>query len=67
MFKRKDGYKLELKTPEEMKIFYSARKKKRKIEGIKTIIIKMEHYKISKLLNDSIVSKYVMWQRTGSN
>ena len=52
MFKRKDGYKLELKTPEAMKIFYSARKKKRKIEGIKTIIIKMEHYKISKLLND---------------
>ena len=59
VFKRKDGYKLELKAPEAMILFYSARKKRRNIEGIKKIIIKMEHYKISKLLNDSIVLKFV--------
>ena len=38
---------------------YSTRKKRRNIKWIKTSIIKMEHYKISKLLNDSTVSKLV--------
>ena len=38
---------------------YPARKR-RNIKQIKTGIIKMEHYKISKLLNDSIVSKFVV-------
>ena len=33
--------------------------KKRSIKIIKISIIKMEHYKISKLLNDSIASKFV--------
>ena len=31
----------------------------RNIKRIKTSIIKMEHYKIYKLLNDSTVSKFV--------
>ena len=31
----------------------------RNIKQIKTSIIKMEHYKIFKLLNDSTVSKFV--------
>ena len=34
-------------------------KKTRNIKQIKKIIMKMEHYKISKLLNDSTVSKFV--------
>ena len=34
-------------------------KKRGNVERIKTIIIKMEHYKISQLLNDSTVSKFV--------
>ena len=34
-------------------------KKRRNIKQIKKIIMKMEHYKISKLLNDSTVSKFV--------
>ena len=34
-------------------------KKSRNIKQIKKIIMKMEHYKISKLLNDSTVSKFV--------
>ena len=38
---------------------YSARKKRRNIKRIKTGIIKMEHYKISKLLSDSTVLKLV--------
>ena len=33
--------------------------KKRNIKIIKISIIKMEHYRISKLLNDSIASKFV--------
>ena len=33
--------------------------KKRSIKIIKISIIKMEHYKIPKLLNDSIASKFV--------
>ena len=37
---------------------YSTRKKIRNIKQIEeSIIIKMEHYKISELLNDSTVSK----------
>ena len=38
---------------------YSTRKKRRKIKRIKKSIIKMEHYKIFKLLNDSTVLKFV--------
>ena len=38
---------------------YSTRKKRRNIKQIKKSIVKMEHYKIYKLLNDSIVSKHV--------
>ena len=34
-------------------------KKRRNIKPIKTSTIKMEHYKISKLLNDSTLSKFV--------
>ena len=34
-------------------------KKRRNVKQIETSIIKMEHHKISKLLNDSIVSKFV--------
>ena len=34
-------------------------KKRKNIKLIKTSIIKMEHYKISKLLNDSTLSKFV--------
>ena len=34
-------------------------KKRRNGKQIETSIIKMEHHKISKLLNDSIVSKFV--------
>ena len=33
--------------------------KRRNIKRIKTCILKMEHYKISKLLNNSTVSKFV--------
>ena len=45
---------------------YSTRKKRRNIKWIKTSIIKMEHYKISKLLNDSTVSKFVKKKKNGS-
>ena len=38
---------------------YSARKKRRNIKRFKTSIIKMEHHKIFKLLNDWTVSKFV--------
>ena len=38
---------------------YSIRKKKSNIKQIEKSIIKMEHYKISKLLNNSTVSKFV--------
>ena len=38
------------------KIADKKRKKKRNIERIKVSIIKMQHYKISKLLNHSTVS-----------
>ena len=38
---------------------YSARKKRKNIKQIRTSIIKLEHYKTSKISNDSIVSKLV--------
>ena len=38
---------------------YSAIKKRSNIKRIKTSIIKMEHYKISKLLNDSTLSRFL--------
>ena len=41
------------------KIFIPPEKKKRKIERLKTSIKNMEHYKISKTLNDLIVSNFV--------
>ena len=37
----------------------SRRKKRKNIKRITTSIIRMEHYKISKLLNNSTVSKFV--------
>ena len=44
---------------QEMLKNYSTRIERRKNTQIKTNIIKMEHYKKSKLLNNSIVSKFV--------
>ena len=41
---------------------YSARKKTRNIKQIERSIITMEHFKISKLLDDSTVSKFVTKQ-----
>ena len=41
------------------KIFNPPEKKKRKIEWLKASIKNMEHYKISKTLNDLIVSNFV--------
>ena len=38
---------------------YSTRKKRRYIKQIKKSVIKMEHYKLSKLLNDSTIWKFV--------
>lgn len=38
---------------------YSTRPKRRNIKRIKTIIIKMGHYEISNLLNDSAISKFL--------
>ena len=38
---------------------YSTWKKRRNAKRIKTSIIKMEHHEISKLLNDTVVSKFV--------
>ena len=35
MFKLKDGYKLELQTPETMNLFGSTKKKKKKIDKTK--------------------------------
>ena len=43
---------------------YSTGKKRWNSMQIETIIIKMEHYEISKLLNDSIVSIFL--QKNGS-
>ena len=40
-------------------IIIPSEKKRRNIKGIKTSIIKMEHYKISKLLSNSSISKFV--------
>ena len=40
-------------------IIIHTRKNRRNIKRIVTSIIKMEHYKISKLLNDSTASKFV--------
>ena len=47
------------KTRPCWKNYYSAQKKRRNIEQIKTSIVKIEHYKMSKILNDSTVSKFV--------
>ena len=38
---------------------YSTRKKRRSIKQNEKRILKMKHYKISKLLNNSTVSKFV--------
>ena len=38
---------------------YFTRKDRKNIKWINASIIKLEHYKMSKLLNDSIVSKFV--------
>ena len=43
----------------EKKIDCSTRKKKRNIKRIKTGLIKMDHYKFSKLFDKSFVSKLV--------
>ena len=42
-----------------VKKYYSTRKKRQNIKQIGKSIIKMEHYKISKLLNNSALSKFV--------
>ena len=44
---------------QEMLKKYSTTKKGRNIKQIKQSIIKMEHYKISKFLNNSSASKFV--------
>ena len=43
------------------------RKKRKNIKQIKTSIIKMEHYKISKLLNNYSVSKFVTQKKKKKN
>ena len=48
-----------MKKQQMLKKNYSIRKKRRNIKRIKTSITKMEHYKISKLLNDLSVSKFI--------
>ena len=48
-----------LKTKPVEEIIILPEKKGRDIKRIKTSITKMEHYKISKLLNDSTVSKFL--------
>ena len=50
--------KNEKQKPAE-EIIIPSEKKSRNIKQVKKIIMKMEHYKISKLLNDSTVSKFV--------
>ena len=46
------------KTKSVEKIIIPPEKREKNIKRIKTSIIKMEHYKISKLLNDSTVTKF---------
>ena len=46
------------KTKSVEKIIIPPEKREKNIKRIKTSIIKMEHYKISKLLNDSNVTKF---------
>ena len=48
-----------VKTKPVEEVIILPEKKKRNIKRIKTSIIKMEHYKVSKLLNDSAVSKFM--------
>ena len=48
-----------VKTKPVEEIIIRPEKKKGNIKRLKTSIIKMEHYKISKLLNDSTVSKFM--------
>ena len=50
--------KNEKQKPAE-EIIIPSEKKSRNIKQVKKIIMKMEHYKISKLLNDSTISKFV--------
>ena len=45
---------------------YSTRKERGNIERIKTRIIKVEHCKMSKLLNDSTISKILKKKKNGS-
>ena len=49
-----------LKTKPVEEIIILPEKKGRNIKRIKTSITKMEHYKISKLLNDSTLSKFLI-------
>ena len=48
-----------MKTKPVEEIIILSEKKRRNIKRIKKSIIKMEHCKISKLLNDSSISKFV--------
>ena len=48
-----------MKIQEMLKKSLFQHKKQKKIKRIKTHVIKMENYKISKLLNDSTISKFV--------
>ena len=47
------------KPIEPHKLIHNVREERRNIKRIKTSIIKMEHYRISKLLNASLASKFV--------
>ena len=49
-----------MKTNPVEEIIIPPEKREEMLKQIKTSIIKMEHFKISKLLNDSIVSKFVI-------
>ena len=51
-----------MKIQEMLRCNYSARKKRWNIKQIEKSIIKMEHYKISRLLNNSTISKFVTKQ-----
>ena len=48
-----------MKTKPVEEIIFFTTKERRHNEWFKTIIIKVEHYRISKLLSDSSVSKFV--------
>ena len=46
---------------------YFTRKDRKNIKRLKTSIVKMEHYKISKVLKNSTVSNFLTWKWTEVN